>query len=129
VEDRVILVGALDAVALAACYDRADVFVLATLHETYCMAVAEALARGLPVISTTTGAIPDLVGVGERRAGLLVPPGDGAALTAALARVLGDAPLRQRLAEGARRVREGLPTWDRAVGIMAAALEGVATID
>ena len=54
-------------------YDRTDVFVLATLRETYGMAVAEALAHGLPVVSTSTGAIPALVGTD---AGLLVAPGD-----------------------------------------------------
>ena len=56
-EDRVALVGDLDAAALGAAYDRADVFVLPTLYEGYGMAVAEALARGLPVVSTDTGAI------------------------------------------------------------------------
>lgn len=119
-EERVTLVGELDAASLDECYDRADLFVLATRQETYGMAVAEALARGLPVVSTTTGAIGDLVG---DEAGLLVPPGDGEALTAALARVLGDAELRARLAGGARRVRERLRSWDEAVGEMAAALE------
>ena len=87
-EARVSLVGDLDAARLAACYDEADLFVLATLHETYGMAVAEALARGLPVVSSTTGAIPDLV---SDDAGLLVPPGDTGALTIALSQVLGDA--------------------------------------
>jgi glycosyltransferase involved in cell wall biosynthesis len=122
-EDRVSLVGDLDAAALAACYDAADVFVLATLQETYGMAVAEALARGLPVISTSTGAIPELVG---HDAGLIVPVGDSEALAAALSQVLDDPHLRARLTEGARRVRDGLPTWEDAVGKMAEALERLA---
>lgn len=123
-EDRVSLVGELDEAALAARYDSADLFVLPTLSETHPLAVAEALARGLPVISTVTGAIPLLV---ADEAGLLVPPGDPQALSAALSRVLGDARVRDRLAEGARRVRDRLPTWDETVGKMAAALEQVAT--
>ena len=123
-EARISLVGDLNAAALAACYDNADLFVLATLHETYGMAVAEALAHGLPVVSTATGAIPELVG---DEAGLLVPAGDTAALTATLSQVLGDRHLRARLAEGARRVRDRLPTWEEAVGKMADALERGAT--
>jgi glycosyltransferase involved in cell wall biosynthesis len=119
-EDRVILAGELDAATLDEYYDRADVFVLATLQETYGMAVAEALARGLPVVSTTTGAIPDLVGAD---AGLLAPPGNTEALARALARVIGDAGLRAQLTEGARRVRDRLPDWGRAFGKMAIALE------
>ena len=82
--DRVSLAGDLDAPRLSDCYDRADVFVLATLQETYGMAVAEALAHGLPVVSTTTGAIPALVG---DDAGSLVPPGEhGSARCGACAR-------------------------------------------
>jgi glycosyltransferase involved in cell wall biosynthesis len=119
-EDRVILVGELDAATLDGYYDRADVFVLATLQETYGMAVAEALARGLPVVSTTTGAIPDLVGAD---AGLLAPPGNIEVLARALARIIGDAALRAQLAEGARGVRDRLPDWGRAYVKMAAALE------
>jgi glycosyltransferase involved in cell wall biosynthesis len=125
-EDRVTLLGELDAEALGKCYDRADVFVLATRQETYGMAVAEALARGLPVVSTTTGAIAGLVG---DEAGLLAPPGDAAAFAGALARVLGDREpgLRARLAEGARRVRARLRSWEQAVAEMAAALERLDT--
>jgi glycosyltransferase involved in cell wall biosynthesis len=118
-DDRVSLAGELDATALASLYDTADLFVLATLHETYGMVVAEALARGLPVIGTATGAIPDLVGAD---AGLVVAPGDPHALARALSRVMADADLRERLAAGARRVRDRLPTWDDAVDGMAAAL-------
>jgi glycosyltransferase involved in cell wall biosynthesis len=121
-EECVQFAGDLDAAALALCYHGADVFVLATLHESYGMAVAEALGRGLPVVSTATGAIPELVG---DDAGLTVPAGDTMALAAALSRMLDDAPLRARLAEGARRVRDRLPTWEHAVGKAAEALERV----
>ena len=121
-EDRVVLAGELDADALAERYDRSDVFVLATLRETYGMAVAEALARGLPVVSTSTGAIPDLVG---QDAGWLVPPGDVHGLGQALARCVEDANLRARLAAGARRARSRLPRWDEAIDKMAATLEAV----
>jgi glycosyltransferase involved in cell wall biosynthesis len=120
--DRVALVGELDAEALAQAYDRADVFVTATLRETYGMAVAEALARGLPVIGTRTGAIAELVG---DDAGLVVAPGDAGALSAALANVLDDASLRARLAAGACRARDRLPTWEQAIGRMAAALSQI----
>ena len=120
--DRVTLAGELNADALAACYDAADVFVLATRRETYGMAVAEALARGLPVVSTTTGAIPDLVGPG---AGLLAPPGDAKAFASALARVISDVALRARLAAGARAVRDRLQTWEVAAARMEAALQAV----
>jgi glycosyltransferase involved in cell wall biosynthesis len=118
-EDRVSLRGELGAASLADCYHDADLFVLATLRETYGMAVAEALAYGLPVVSTTTGAIPALVG---DEAGLLVTPGDVDALAGALARVTADGALRARLAAGARRAGARLRRWDQAVEEMAAAL-------
>jgi glycosyltransferase involved in cell wall biosynthesis len=113
---RVALVGELDATELSALYDSADVFVHASLHETYGMVVAEALARGVPVVASATGAIPNLVGPD---AGLVVPPGDVAALEGALSSVIDDADVRDRLAAGARRVRDRLPTWDAAADRMA----------
>ncbi|MCC7242129.1 MAG: glycosyltransferase family 4 protein, partial [Acidobacteria bacterium] len=120
-ESRVTFAGDLDGSDLARAWDQADLFVLATLRETYGMAVAEALARGLPVVSTVAGAIPSLVGAD---AGLLVPPGHVEALEIALGRVITDPEFRARLAAGARRVRDRLPTWDDAAGKMAATLEG-----
>jgi glycosyltransferase involved in cell wall biosynthesis len=121
-DGQVSLAGELEASALEECYDRSDVFVLATLRETFGMAVAEALAHGLPIVSTRTGAIPDLVGTA---AGLLVAPGDVQALTDALSRVIGDADLRARLAAGARAVRPMLPTWDETITRMAITLESI----
>ncbi len=124
-DDRVSFVGDLDTAALTEQYDRADAFVLATLHEGYGMAVAEALARGLPIISTATGAIRDLV---ANEAGIVVSPGDRVALIDALSRVIGDPDLRARLAQGARRVRARLPTWEVSTTAMADALEAVARV-
>jgi glycosyltransferase involved in cell wall biosynthesis len=134
-EDRVRLAGDLDAEALAAEYDRADLFVLPTLYEGYGMAVAEALARGLPVVSTATGSIEDLV-VGTRgvqltpdlAAGIVVPPGDLPAFTAALSRAIGDPVLRASLAANARSVRDRLATWETATAAMEWTLGRVASI-
>lgn len=120
--ERIALAGEKDGAALGVLYDAADVFVLPTLYEGYGMVVAEALARGLPVIATATGAIPDLV---TPDAGVVVAPGDAAALAAALASVIADGDYRDRLAGGARRVRDRLPTWDVACDRMAETLAGV----
>jgi glycosyltransferase involved in cell wall biosynthesis len=119
IEDRVTLAGDLDAGRLAAEYHRADLFVLPTLYEGYGMAVAEALARGLPIVSTATGAIAELVRDG---AGIVVAPGDAAAFGDALARVVTDDSLRATLAAGARRARARLPTWEAAAAAMARTL-------
>ena len=62
--------------------------------------LAEAMATGLPVISTPVSGIPELIDDGEH--GLLVPPRDAAALAAALRRVLGDKALHARLASAGR---------------------------
>ena len=118
-EAQVSLVGELQEKDLDVYYDHADVVVLASVRETYGMAVAEALARGLPVVATATGAIPALVG---DDAGLVVEPGDRVALAEALSRMIDDAAFRARSAAGARRVRERLPDWNEAARGLEAAL-------
>jgi glycosyltransferase involved in cell wall biosynthesis len=122
--DRVHFVGDLPQERLDGCYANSDLFVLATRQETYGMAVAEALARGLPVVSTDTGAIAELVGAS---AGLVVPPGDGEAFAAALAAVMRDRDLLRRLSEGARARRPELLTWQAAALRLADVLDGVHT--
>jgi len=124
--ERVTLAGELDAQAIAALYDSADLFVLPTLSETHPLSVAEALARGLPLVCTTVGAIPDLVGSGDDAAALLVGPGNVDALAAALTRVLTDTACLGRLANGARRVRARLRTWDASGRECAEALARIA---
>jgi glycosyltransferase involved in cell wall biosynthesis len=121
--DRIAFLGELnDTAAIAPYYNRADVFVLPTEYEGYGMAVAEALAHGLPVISTPTGGIGDLVGAD---AGILVRPGDPEALARALRRVITDAAERGRLREGAWRVGSSLPTWQQSALRMSAVLARV----
>ena len=74
---RVAVLGAVPQSRLTELYDGADVFVLASRFEGYGMAYAEAIAHGLPVIGTTTGATPDIVPDG---AGMLVAPDDRSGL-------------------------------------------------
>jgi glycosyltransferase involved in cell wall biosynthesis len=117
--DRVTLAGELNEEALHQAYDCADVFVLPTRYEGYGMAVAEAVAHGLPVVSTPTGDIPALV---DDSSGILVPIDDVAALRRALDRLIADDDLRRRLSSGARRRQSALPTWQDAAARMAAVL-------
>jgi glycosyltransferase involved in cell wall biosynthesis len=123
IEDRVRFAGEVEGAPLAAYYASGDVFVLPTFYEGYGMAVANALARGMPVISTPTGAIPRLVGAETARpAGILVPPGDHHALALALKRVIEDRAVREHYARGARSVRDALMTWDDAAAGLAEAI-------
>lgn len=84
---------------------QADVFVLTSRTEGLGTSVLDAMAAGVPVVSTAAGGIPEMVD--HERTGLLVPPGDAAALAGAIERVLDDSALGRRLAAAARvRVRD-----------------------
>jgi len=120
---RVSFLGDLDADTLEREYERADLFVLASYLEGYGMALAEAVARGIPVVSTTAGAIPETV---PAAAGVLVPPGDSRALAKALAPLLDHDDARASLAANARAAAATLPTWRAAAEKFAAALDGAA---
>jgi len=121
-QGRVRLHGEVPDEALLAFHEQADVFVLPSRFEGYGMALAEALAHGLPVCSTTAGAIPDTV---PDDAGVLVPPGDVPALRGALARLIDEPDWRAALAEGARRAGGCLPTWRQAASRWADRLESI----
>jgi glycosyltransferase involved in cell wall biosynthesis len=112
--DRIHFVGEHGSDALDALYQESSVFVLASHYEGYGMALAEALARGLPIVSTTGGAIPYTV---PADAGVLVPPADPVAFADALRAVLDpDAPsTRERLAAAARTHAGSLPGWPASV--------------
>jgi glycosyltransferase involved in cell wall biosynthesis len=120
--DRVHWHGETGTQKLASHYAEAEVFVLASWHEGYGMAVAEAMAHGLPVVCTRAGALAHTL---PSDAGLQVPPGDAEALREALARLITAPELRATLAIGARRAACDLPTWPQAAARFAAVLEGV----
>ena len=121
--ERVTLVGEQDDDGLAKFYDGADLFVLASHHEGYGMVLTEALARGLPIISTTAGAIPETV---PAAAGRLVSPGDAHALAEALRQVLTDRGCYRRLADGAAVARGTLTSWRDAARQFADVIDQVA---
>jgi glycosyltransferase involved in cell wall biosynthesis len=104
-------------------YAAASIFALATRFEGYGMVFAEALARGLPIVATKAGAVPDTV---PAEAGLLVPPGDAPATAAALRRLLTEPATRARCAEGAARAGAALPGWDDTARIASAVLAPLA---
>jgi glycosyltransferase involved in cell wall biosynthesis len=120
--ERVHWHGELDEAGVQARYAVADVFVLPSLHEGYGMVVAEALAHGLPVVTTNAGALAHTL---PPEAGLHVDPGDAPALQHALARVITDRPLRKQLAAGARAAGQRLPDWPRQAAAFSRELERV----
>jgi glycosyltransferase involved in cell wall biosynthesis len=121
--DRVAVLGAVPPERIIELYLASDVFVLASRFEGYGMALAEAIAHGLPVVSTRAGAIPDTV---PRETGLLVPPDDAAALAQALRHLIGDHVERRRLAANARTAAAQLPSWQDSARLFAGAIEKAA---
>jgi glycosyltransferase involved in cell wall biosynthesis len=126
--DRVRFPGAHTGSQLDRAYATADLLVLASHAETYGMVVAEALARGLPVIATDVGGVTEALGRGANgtRPGLLVPPGDPAAFGAAVRAWLSDAALRGRLRRAARERRASLRSWPATASVLAGVLAGAA---
>jgi glycosyltransferase involved in cell wall biosynthesis len=120
---RVSMRGAVGDDELARLHSEADVFVLASRHEGYGMAFAEAINHGLPVVGTRAGAIPETVPAG---AGVLVEPDDAPALAAALRIMIANADARETYAAAARAAAKQLPRWDATAGIFLKVLKSVA---
>ena len=116
---RITMRGDLTQTELNAAYDRTDIFVMASHYEGYGMVLAEALARGLPIVTTRGGAAAETV---PAAAGLKTPPGDAPALATALRRMITNAKLRTACAEEAWQAGQSLPRWEDAARIIAGAL-------
>jgi glycosyltransferase involved in cell wall biosynthesis len=91
-------------------YAESEVAVVPSLYEGFSLPAIEAMACGVPVIATTGGALPEVVG-GDGRSAALVPPGDAGALTSALVDLLGDPGRRAAMGEAGRERAAGRYSW------------------
>lgn len=106
--DRIALLGACDADEVAGGYAASDAFVTASHFEGFGMAIAEAIARGLPIVATKEVAS---AGAAPEEATLAYPAGDVAALAALLRRLVDDRSLRRALSDAAWRAAAAQARW------------------
>jgi len=102
--DKVLFLGETPYGELPAVYAAADVKAISSDYESFCFAALEAMATGLPVLTTDCAWVPRLVADG---AGLVVPVGDAEAFAAALKKLADNPALRRRMgATGRQQVLE-----------------------
>jgi glycosyltransferase involved in cell wall biosynthesis len=93
------ITGTVSEAALAAYWHAADVLVVASDHEGFCVPLLEAMHHGVPVVAYRAGAVPETLG----DAGIVLDTKDAATFASAVARVLSDKPLRASLVGASRR--------------------------
>jgi glycosyltransferase involved in cell wall biosynthesis len=120
---RIELTGAVPDSVLREQYAQADLYVSASRHEGYGMAVAAALSAGLPLVWTNVGALRETV---PPEAGLIVPPDNPSAMRQALCRMLECDTLRGRCAAASWRTGQRLPRWNETARHIRVVLESVA---
>ena len=108
-QGRVTFTGRVSTEELVRLYNSAEILVSPSVYEGFGLPAAEAMACGVPVVSTTAGALPEVVADGET--GWLAPPGNAAALADGIRRLMADPELRKRMgAAGRQRMLERF-TW------------------
>lgn len=110
--DRISLHGEISPEQLSSAWLQADVFVLPSLHEGYGMVLTEAIAHGLPVVSTLAGAIPETL---PQSASCLVEPSNSLALANVLSELMDDSDKLERLRMAALHERTSLVPWPEAI--------------
>jgi glycosyltransferase involved in cell wall biosynthesis len=118
-EPSVVLAGELDDESLALAYDGAHIFVMPSLYEGYGMALAEAMARGLAIVTTPSGALAETA---SHHAIIKVPAGSIEALAAALAALVDDDDDRRRRSDLIWHAAQALPSWPEAAWTIAQAI-------
>jgi glycosyltransferase involved in cell wall biosynthesis len=121
--DRVVVHGVLSPGEVAGLYRAADLFALASMREPYGTVYGEAMAAGLPVVGWAAGNLPHLARHGVE--GMVVRPGDRAALTSALHTLATDEGLRGRMGTAAARRARSFPTWDAVARMLFTELRAV----
>ncbi len=111
-EDRVSRAGHLERDELYREYAESDLLAQASSWEGYGIALAEAMWMGLPVVATSGGATPEVLG--DCGAGILVEPGDVEAMASALGMLLDSREERLVMGRAARVRAESLPGWKEA---------------
>jgi glycosyltransferase involved in cell wall biosynthesis len=120
---RVVVHGHRSPEEVAGFYRAADMFALTSVREPYGTVYGEAMAAGLPVVGWDAGNLPHLARDGVE--GRVIPAGDQAALTAALAALATDEPLRRRLGVAAGRRAAAFPSWKDTARLLFAELRTV----
>ncbi|HUU69821.1 MAG TPA: glycosyltransferase family 4 protein [Planctomycetota bacterium] len=111
--DFIRFVGAIPHDDLVSRYADADLFVSPALSDAFPLTVAEAMASGVPVVATRVGGVPEAVV--ENETGVLVEPGDPAAMAREVCRLLGDRKLLESMGKAARERAIERFSWDRIV--------------
>lgn len=114
--------GAVSDERLDAAYATSDIFVLPSLFEGYGMVYAEAIVRGLPVIATTAGAIPDTV---PETCGILVEPNNIEMLAQALEKLITNEEMLNKFRQNAINAEPTFPTWQNSATRFAEILKDI----
>jgi glycosyltransferase involved in cell wall biosynthesis len=120
IAERTKLLGPLDDAGLEKEYSSASLFVLPSHFEGYGMAFTEALARGLPVVAGSGGALIETV---PKDAGVFVTPGNTGELALTLRRLLTHPQEMRKRADAAWNYASSLPRWSETAKAIAAALD------
>jgi glycosyltransferase involved in cell wall biosynthesis len=110
IDDAVTFVSGVEQERIVELYAEAEVAVVPSLYEGFSLPAIEAMACGVPVVGTTGGAVPEVVGRDNETA-LIVPTSDAGALATAIARLLDDSALRDRIGHAGRQRVMDRFTW------------------